>query len=339
MSSSPGGGADGGGARSEGVRTRHNSVDAAAAEARLTAEPSSHRAMTTHRPASSLGSLGLLTLLTVVWGVNWPAIKLAVVGFPPWQFRSACAAFGIAALFALARLGGRALMPPPGLWGALCLAGVLNVSGWQVFSASSLQYIESGRGSIVAYTMPLMTAALSVPLLGERLHPRTVAALVLGMGGMGFLLPPELLAAEPRQLIGIALMLGAALSWGLGTIYLKHLKLPMPTTVITAWLFVFALPPMLIGAAFEPWPDPAALTWPVILGALYASTIPVAYGYWAWYRLVETLPASVASIATLATPVVGVLSGAVVLGESVGWREGAALGLVLAALVLVLHRR
>ena len=295
--------------------------------------------MTSHRPASSLGSLGLLALLSVIWGVNWPAMKLAVMGFPPWQFRSACAAFGIVALTALARFNGQPMRPPPGLWMALCLAAVLNVSGWQVLSAASLQYMESGRGAIVAYTMPLMTAALSVPLLGERLDLRVAAALVLGMGGMALLLPPGLLAAEPRQLLGIALMLGAALSWGLGTIYLKHLRLPLPTTVIAAWLFVFALPPMLVGAAFEPAPDPADLTWPVILGALYAATIPVVYGYWTWYRLVETLPATVASIATLATPVVGVLAGAVVLGESVGWREAAALALVLAALVLVLYRK
>lgn len=287
----------------------------------------------------SLRNLTVLVLLTIVWGFNWPAMKLAVVGFSPWQFRAACAAFGIVALFAIARLQGHRVMPPPGLWRSLCFAGILNVSGWQVFSASALQYIPSGRAAILAYTMPLMTAVLSVPLLGERLTMRIVAALVLGMAGMALLLPPGLLEAEDDQLLGILLMLGAALSWGLGTIYLKHLKLPLSTTVITAWQFVFALPPMFVGALFEPWPDPARLTWPVLLGAIYASTLAVAYGYWAWFRLVEVLPATIASIATLATPVVGVLSGALVLGESVGWREGASLGAVLAALVLILYRK
>lgn len=285
-------------------------------------------------------ALIVLVVLTFVWGLNWPGMKLAVMGFPPWHFRAACSAFGIVALFTLARLQGHRLMPPPGLWGSLLLAGVLNVSGWQVFSASALQYMPSGRGAIVAYTMPLMTAVLSVPLLGDRLTLRVVVALALGMGGMAFLLPPDILSVHDEQIHGILLMLGAALSWGLGTIYLKYLKLPMPTTVITAWLFVFALPPMFIGAMFEPWPpDPARITLPVILGALYAGTIPVAYGYWAWFRLVEVMPVTVASIANLATPVVGVLAGAVILSESIGWREIAALGLVVSALVLVLYRK
>jgi drug/metabolite transporter (DMT)-like permease len=283
--------------------------------------------------------LVVLALLTLVWGVNWPAMKLGVAGFPPWHFRAGGVAFGIVALFTLARLSGAALRPPPGLWGKLLVASILNVTGWQVFSVASLQYIGSGRAAIVAYTMPLMTALLSVPLLGDRLTARIAAALILGMAGMACLLPPELFAARGAQLLGIGLMLCAALSWALGTIHLKQARLPMPTTVTAAWLFVFALPPMLIGAAFEPMPDLAAMTWPTILGALYATTIPVCYGYWAWYRLVETMPATIASIATLATPVVGVLSGAAILGEAVGWREIAALGFVIASLVLVLYRK
>lgn len=297
--------------------------------------------MTFQQPTHSKHhALIVLVILTFIWGLNWPGMKLAVMGFPPWHFRAACAAFGIVALFSMARMQGHRLMPPPGLWWSLALAGILNVTGWQVFSASALQYMPSGRGAIVAYTMPLMTAVLSVPLLGDRLTVRVIVALALGMGGMAFLLPQDILTAHDEQIHGILLMLGAALSWGLGTIYLKYLKLPMPTTVITAWLFVFAFPPMFLGAMFEPWPpDPALITWPVMIGALYAGTIPVAYGYWAWFRLVEVLPVTVASIANLATPVVGVIAGALILGETIGWREGAALGLVLSALVLVLYRK
>jgi drug/metabolite transporter (DMT)-like permease len=287
---------------------------------------------------SSRHALVVLVFLTVVWGLNWPAMKLAVEGFPPWQFRAACALFGIATLFGLAWASGRSVRPPPGLWGTLALAGILNVTGWQVFSAMSLQHIDSGRGAIVAYTMPLMTALLSVPLLGERPSLRILAALLLGTSGMALLLPDDLLGRGDRQLLGLFLMLMAALSWALGTIQLKYVKLPMPTMVATAWFFVFAFPPQLLGALFEPLPDPAALTWPVVLGALYAATIPVVFGYWAWFRLVEVLPATVASIATLATPVIGVLSGALLLAEPVGWREVVALGLVIVSLVLVLYR-
>jgi drug/metabolite transporter (DMT)-like permease len=289
--------------------------------------------------ASIRHALVVLVFLTIVWGLNWPAMKLAVQGFSPWQFRAACSGFGIVALFAIARLSGRSLRPPPGQWGKLALASLLNVAGWQVFSAMSLQYIDSGRAAIIAYTMPLMTAGLSVLLLGERPDRRVLLALLLGTAGTALLLPDDLLARGNRQLLGIGLMLCAALSWALGTVQLKHARLPMPTLVVTAWLFVFALPPQFIGGLFEARPDPETLTWPVMLGALFAITIPITFGYWSWFRLVEVLPITVASIATLATPVIGVLSSALILGEPVGWREIVSLLLVVLALVLVLYRK
>ena len=53
-------------------------------------------------------------------------------------------------------------------------------------------------------------------------------------------------------------------------------------------------------------------------------------------KVVTLLPATAAAISTLAIPVVGLLSSAWLLGEPVGWRELAALVLVLAAIAMVL---
>ena len=58
--------------------------------------------------------------------------------------------------------------------------------------------------------------------------------------------------------------------------------------------------------------------------------------HWAWFSVVGIFPASVAAISTLTIPVIGVLSSALVLGESFGVREGAALVLVLTAVGIVL---
>jgi drug/metabolite transporter (DMT)-like permease len=287
-------------------------------------------------PAASLArGVAMLALLAFVWGFNWPAMKLAVAEVPVWQFRLVCALVGLAALFALARAGGHSLRPPPGAWKILALLGLLNVTGWQIFSAIGLQHIDSGRAAIVGYTMPLMTAMLAVPFLGERLTARVLAALALGMAGMACLLPWGQLSHD--ALAGIGFMLLAALSWACGTILLKRTRLPMSTTLMTAWQFVFALPALAIGALSETPVDPTALSLPALLGALYAATMPMALGYWLWFRLVEVMPASIAAIANLATPVIGVISGALVLGEAIGWREMTALALVFTALVIVLY--
>ena len=58
--------------------------------------------------------------------------------------------------------------------------------------------------------------------------------------------------------------------------------------------------------------------------------------HWAWFSVVRLFPAAIAAIGTLAIPIVGVFSSALVLGEPVGLRELASLGLVCAALAVVL---
>jgi drug/metabolite transporter (DMT)-like permease len=58
--------------------------------------------------------------------------------------------------------------------------------------------------------------------------------------------------------------------------------------------------------------------------------------WFAWFKIVRLVPVSVSSVSVLMVPVVGVISGSLVLGEVIGWREVAALGLVCCALALVL---
>ena len=49
----------------------------------------------------------LLAALTLAWGFNWTAMKLALAEVPPWTFRSLCLGLGSAVLFAVLRLGGQ----------------------------------------------------------------------------------------------------------------------------------------------------------------------------------------------------------------------------------------
>jgi drug/metabolite transporter (DMT)-like permease len=57
-----------------------------------------------------------------------------------------------------------------------------------------------------------------------------------------------------------------------------------------------------------------------------------------WFKVVSLFPATIASIGALVTPVIGRGSSALLLGEPIGWREVAALGLVLSAVALVIFR-
>lgn len=278
----------------------------------------------------------LIAAITVLWGLNWPAMKIAVSEVSPWTFRVICVLISGPGLLALAALTGERRLPPRPVWPALLLLSSLNVTGWFLFSAFGLQHIEGGRGAIVSYTMPVWAALLSAFYLGERLDVRRLGALALGMLGMAVLVGPDL-AAFGESPLGPLLMTGAALCWAGGTVTLKSRDWGIGIVALTGWQIVIGgLPILLLGLALEPRPDLAHLTWRGALGILYASTVALIFCMAAFNKVVTLLPATAAAVSTLAIPVVGLLSSAWLLGEPAGWREFLALGLVLGGMTLVL---
>ena len=113
----------------------------------------------------------------------------------------------------------------------------------------------------------------------------------------------------------------------------------MPTTALTGWMMLIAGLPIV--AAAIPL-ETARLAWPSFwpaFGLVYNVVIAFMLCYWAWNRIVMMVPVAVASLSSLTTPLVGVLAGIVFLGESLGWREGVAAVLILAAVGTVAIKR
>jgi drug/metabolite transporter (DMT)-like permease len=282
-----------------------------------------------------LGGLALLVSLAVVWGVNWPAMKLALAEVDVWSFRALCAAGGGLMFLALLRASGRRLRVAPAERRPLALAALFNITLWPVASAIALTTYPAGPSAIVAYVMPAIAAGLGSLVLKERFTTRRLAALALGMGGLVALLAPR--GGVPP---GAAWMLFGACLWAVGTILLKRTRWTTPTAVMSAWqIFIGGLPIVLIAIPLGDWDAWARLS-PVGTAALaYSVVLGVIVGQWLWFRLVGMLPIAVAGVCSLAVPPVGVLSGALLLGERVGWPELLALTLVTAAIGLVLFER
>ena len=299
------------------------------------------RNITAPQTASPLPASGfvLLVLLTLFWGVNWPAMKLALTGIAPFTFRTICLFVGGFSLLAFALAKHQKIRIDPADLKPLLLASLLNVTGWHLFSAYGLLQVQAGRGAIIAFTMPIWASILASLVLKEAFTLRKFIGLVLGIGGLSVLIGPEMakLGAAP---IGSLLMLGAALSWAMGTIVTKRHSWRLGTVALTGWQLTLGGLPIFLGALLiDPAPDFAGLRGDVLWAALYAALIPMIFCHWAWFRIVDLFPASIAAIGTLAIPVVGVLSSALVLGEPIGLAEIAALMLVLAGLSVVMLKR
>ena len=277
----------------------------------------------------------VLAGLTVVWGFNWTAMKVAIAQISPFTFRTLCLGLGSGVLFAFLRASGQPLAIPRDQWKRLALVAFFNITCWNVLVVFGLAQLPSGRAAILAYTMPAWAIPLSVLLLGERLTTRKLAGLALGMAGMALLVWDEFhrIQGAPR---GALLVLCAALTWAIGTILQKKYPVRAPVAGFTAWLMLIGGVPIYIGALlFEDFSKLANVGLMSALGATYNVLLAFAWAHWAWIKLSTSVSVTVFSLCMLIIPVVGVFSGMLFLGESPGWTEYAALAFVLGSLATV----
>lgn len=289
-----------------------------------------------HATGISVASLLPVVVLTLVWGCNWPVLKMGVNELEPLVFRASTLPFAALGMLAVARLSGDSMRIPRQWWGKLALLALFNIAGWNGLILFGVQQLPAGRSAILAYTMPVWTVLFSLFLLHEPLSRRRVMGLLLGMTGMAVLLGEDFRHLQ-RTPTAAFLIIAAAVSWALGTVLLRKWKLPIPQNTLSGWMMLLGWLPLFIASPFfSPWPELASISRSAWFAILYNIFLAGTVAHWAWFTLVRTLPVAISSMASLPVPIVGVFSGMLLLGERPGIGEWAALALVMAAMVAVL---
>ena len=291
-------------------------------------------------PRAPGGARAWLVLIALSWGFNWPAVKLALNEMPIWSMRAVGLTAGSVLLLALARASGRSLRVARRQWPALMLAGLLNVTVFNVLTAVAQTLMPTSRAVILAYTMPLWTALLARIFLAERLPPRRRVALALGAAGLAVVLAP--LASElgtPALRGAVAAILGAAIAWAGGTIVMKRVGFTSDPLVVTAWQLAIGAVSVFLGAVvFEAGALARFAFWPTSVsgwaGLLYNCVIGIALSYFLWFGMVARLPASTAAIGVLLVPVVGVTASMALIGEEPSLADGLGFLLITAAVII-----
>jgi len=278
----------------------------------------------------------VLAGLTLVWGFNWTAMKVAITEVAPFTFRTLCLGCGSAVLFSYLRLAGQPLAIARSQWTRLAFIAFFNITLWNLLVVFGLALIPSGKASILAYTMPAWAIPLSVLLLGERMTSRKLLGLLLGMAGMLLLVWDEFTRLQGAPL-GAALALGAAVTWAIGTILQKKYPVKAPVAAYTAWLLLIGGVPIYIGALLlEDFSKLRDVGWHAALAIAYNVFLSFAWAHWAWIKLATSVSVTVFSLCMLTVPLVAVFSGILFLGERPGWQEYAALAFVVGSLATVI---
>lgn len=285
--------------------------------------------------ASPVAAVALLAALSIAWGISWPTMKLVVGELPIFTFRMLTAWGGGVCILILTGLAGN------GLWlhkrdiGPTIIAGLLNITGWLYFTALGLTLLPAGRAAVLAYTMPVWSFLAGVFLAKEPVTRRRILSLICGLGAVLVLAGDDLLRFGTAPL-GVLAILAAAASWGTGTVIQKKVPWRTPLFTVAAWQMLIGGIPLAVLALVHDTDPYRDLTVRGALGMAYVILIATVFGYWAWFRIVRLVPTSIASLGALPVPLIGVTASTLVLGESLGWPELAALILATAALAIIL---
>jgi drug/metabolite transporter (DMT)-like permease len=284
--------------------------------------------------------LALVLLIALFWGLNWPAVKIALGGVSPWLLRAIGLACGAAVLAGAALLWRQTLAVPRNAIPALALSGLLGVAGFNICAVFAQLTLPTSRAAILTFTMPFWAALFSWWFLGEAITRRRAMALALGGCGLVLLSAAALRSLGPGAgLLGLAYVLGAAVSWAAGSVVQKAARLPLHPLTISAWQLGLAA---LVAAAgtllFEtPRLDLGA---PRVAPALaFHILLPMAFCYLVWVDLVARLPVARLSVGTLLIPIVGVTGSMALLGETPSLADWAGFACILAGLAVEMAPR
>src|SRR5215468_7108369 len=280
-------------------------------------------------------ALVALVLMSLIWSFNWIVMKRAMQYIGPFDFSALRTLFGTALLFTLLCGRGETLAPPP--LRDTILIGVAQTGGFQLLVQLSLVDGGAGKMALLAYTMPFWVIAFAWLLLGERPSLRQWLFLAIAAAGLVLVLEPW---RELGSLPSCAMALAGGACWAIATALTKRLfqRVAVSPLRVTAWQALFGTIVVTIGALVIP---ERAIDWSAeLVGALVYNSVLAAAVAWAlWLFVIERLPAGIAGIASLATPLLGVLLAWALLHEVPDADEAIGIALIAVALFGVLRPR
>jgi drug/metabolite transporter (DMT)-like permease len=287
--------------------------------------------------AAALCCPDVFYLFTVVlaWGLVWPVNKVLLQSLSPLWMLTLRSAIATAALFVIAAAFGRLVRPPRADWPVLLSITLLHMVGFGVLASWGLQLVPTGRSVVLAYTTPLWVAPGAALFLGERLTPRRLVGVAVGLLGLGALFNPLAFDwADRGAVLGNGAVLLGALLWAASILHIRGHRWHSTPFDLVPWEMLLAtalVTPLALVADGPPTP-----TWtPRRLALLLYAGIPgTAVAYWATAMASRALPAVTTSLGLLATPVLSVVVATLWLGEPVTPSLLAAIVLILGGVAL-----
>jgi drug/metabolite transporter (DMT)-like permease len=234
-----------------------------------------------------------MLLLTVIWGGNFTAVKLAFTQLDPLAFTAMRFALASVLLWVIVdRTEGKAPLPPGTFWPLVCL-GVIGNSLYQLGFVLGLARTSATKSSLILAGMPALVTLAAWALRIERVSLLQRIGVLVATVGVVVVLLAHGDSVSARIGTGEWLLLAANVAWAVYTLLLRHWSIPMSPLRITAWVTYTGTPLLvLIGIPslmHTDWSRVSLAGWG---GMLYAAVLSLGVAYVLWNRGVALLGAS-----------------------------------------------
>lgn len=253
-------------------------------------------------------------MVAIIWGINWPIMKVAVGLMEPMWFATSRVGLGCLAAFLFLVYKNGLKKPTSQDWPIILSVGILQLAGAQLLIHAGLAYLTAGKSAILAYSTPLWVLPGAYFFLGERLNIKGVIGLGLGLIGLVCLVDFSRFADQWK---GNLFLFGASICWAGAILHSRAHRWHLQPDQLLPWQLLVGFMVMVPLSFLFTGPIKADWSSGFLYGALlYNGPLATAFAVWGIVSAQKNLPSMTASIIFLIVPVIGILAAFISLGET-----------------------
>lgn len=283
---------------------------------------------------------GLLGILIVTWGINWPALKIILVDITPiwlafWRFFTA-----FWCLFLYLLVTKQLRIPTKKDLPILLSVSLLQMVGFITLINFGLMHVSASRSAILAYTTPLWVLPLAILWLRESVSKLKVVGFLLGLIGIAVLFNPTSFNWHDHEVVlGNGLLILAAMMWAVCMVQTRFVRWNLSSVQLLLWQMLIAMVSLyFLAMHFEP---NTVIHWTLkLMGWMfYVGPLATALGYWMIIEVSRKLPSVTTSLCMLGVPIFGLLCSHVILGEVIYFNMIIAMLFIVMGLIFVIRAK
>lgn len=280
-----------------------------------------------------------LLAIYLVWGSTYLAIRFAVESIPPFIMAGTRYLLPGLVLYAWKRLSGEP-RPTGRQWLSAAIVGLFLLLGGNGLVCWAEQHVESGIAALIVGTEPLWLVLLDSFLRKKLPHWSVLVGLLVGFGGILFLIGPESLfgGTAHYDAAGMLLLLLATLLWAIGSIYSRGADLPKSPLLGTGMEMLAGCAGLYIASLVSgEWHSfrVSQVTGQSAFSLLYLMVLGTLVAFVAYTWLLRNAPIPLVATYAYVNPVIAIFLGNWLAQEPLNWHVGISAGIIIGSVLLI----